>query len=112
LNNFLATEADNLEEIEKDVARLVLQWMGQKPETLSDDAVDYPESFEIQSLVDELLELERVAASQVSQLLIKEMKKAIVRKHFPKLEDKVMDEILAEIDAGDDALPENEDEDE
>lgn len=119
LDKMLANKADNLEQAEREINELFNLCTGSTAECV----VDYPDTFNVRSLADEIAIAQELTLLAISETFTKEIQKLIVMKALPKSDDKTLDEIKAEIDAksmeedeaaqqGDFDFDEDEDEDE
>lgn len=95
LNKMLATKADNLEQLENYLFDLFGKWMGQDNIEVE---VDYPDEFDVKTLMDELAEAQELFLIDVSKTFNKELKKNIAAKAMPKLDSKKMQVIIDEIE--------------
>lgn len=95
LNKLLASKADNLEKAEKEVYEIFQKWTQITGEVM----IDYPEKFDVKSLLDEIAQAEQLAALNISNKFMEEINKIIVQKALPKVEQKTLDEIFKEIKA-------------
>jgi len=103
LNKMLANKADMLEKTERKIAQLWAKWYGMDE---VDYTVDYPDSFDVKSLVDELNIAHEVSLMDISKTFNKEIKKIIVQKTLPKLNAQTYDQIMKEIEEQE-STPEN-----
>jgi hypothetical protein len=94
LDKMLANKADNLEQAEREINELFGKWTKSEPECV----VDYPESFNVKSLADEIALAQELALLQISETFTKEIEKMIALKALPKASDETMDTIKKEID--------------
>jgi hypothetical protein len=97
LNAGLATFADNLEKAEEELAVLVSLWEGVN-ETLPPDLIDYPDAFDVKTLLQALEEARLLAQSVASDTFRKLMQKRLVKKAVPKLDTAEFMTVMAEID--------------
>ena len=103
LNAGLALFADDLEKAEFEILKLVSMWQG-ITDTLDGGIVDYPETFDIKTLVQEATEYQLLSSSVNSDTYRKALQKALVQKASPKLDPLIMTEVIGEIDANSDDL--------
>lgn len=105
LNRKLAEIADGLQATFRKILELVCRWMGIDPDAetggLPGVPWDFPDSFEVRSLAQELLDLTTILASTPpSSTLVAELWKRVAKKALPKADEETMETISAEIDAG------------
>ena len=93
-NSALAKKAGNLEDGEMKLWQMFAAWQGKD----FDGSVVYPNEFSIQSLKDDLNEAEQVARVMLGKTFNIEVKKAIVKKKFPRLPDDQLDVMIKEIE--------------
>ncbi len=98
LNAGLVAFADNTEKVEREIAQLVRLWEDDKTE-LPEDLIDYPDTFEVETLVQKLSEYTLLEGAVRSETFKKSLQKSLVRRAAPKLSPAEMDSITAEIDA-------------
>lgn len=97
LNAGLCEYGNVMEQAEEAMALLVNLWEGEtKP--IEEDLIDYPESFDIKSLTDELNEFNLLTESVSSDTYRKLLEKRLVSKG-PKLEKDEMEAVKTEIEA-------------
>jgi hypothetical protein len=104
LNRRLAGIADMLQAAFRQILALVCCWMGVDPEAenggLGDVPWDFPDSFEVRSLAQELADLAAILASTPpSPTLIGELWKRVAGKALPKAEADILETINDEIEA-------------
>ncbi len=95
-NSALAMKAGNMEDAEMKIWNIWAKWQGKE----FDGSVVYPRDFSVQSLKQDLDEAEQTMKMNISNEFNKEIKKAIVRKKFPRLQKEDLDKIDSEIEAG------------
>lgn len=98
LNKLLATMADNLEAAELRILRLAARWQGFDEDVIPSDAVDYPETFDVKTLMDELDEIRAMAEAGLPDAVLNEARKDSVRQRFSKLPQEELDALLEAID--------------
>lgn len=103
LNKLLATQADNMEQAEYQTLRYVAAWMGEDPDTVPHDAVDYPDSFDVKTLMDDLSEIAAMAQAEMPREVIAQAQKDAVKRAFGKLPETELQALLDAIDAAADA---------
>jgi hypothetical protein len=96
LNKLLASKADNLEQCENDLVKIFGAWLNI---TSLDCEIDYPDEFDVKTLADDIGTAQQLSLLDVSETFIKEVKKSVAMKVFPKAEEKLMKAIFDEIDA-------------
>ena len=99
VNSALAETARRYQQFENDVSRLASIQLGQDPEKFED--VKYPDSFDIQSLTDEVDAFFTVMEKNFSERLNKEMMKNLSRRALPMAPPAIKEEISKEIEEGD-----------
>lgn len=99
VNSALAESARNYQQFENDISRLAMLLMGKDPQIFEE--VKYPDSFDIQSLNDEVDAYFTVMEKNLSQTMNKEMMKTLARRALPMATPGTKDKINSEIDAGD-----------
>jgi hypothetical protein len=99
LNAGLSAFADDLEKAERELAMLVNAWEGEE-ETVPPDLVDYPDTFDVKTLLQELDEYRQLAQSVHSETFQRHLQKRLVLKSAPKLSPSDSNRIMAELDAG------------
>lgn len=95
LNKLLANKADNLEQAENQIFKVVGEWYNVSGTSVR---VNYPDEFDTRGLTDELDIAERLVLLDVSDTLMKEFNKMIAAKALPKAERETLDIINKEID--------------
>lgn len=94
LNKILAGKSSNLEIAERKILNIFNQWTGANATA----TINYPNDFDIRSLSDELLLAQEFSLLDISQTFNSEIKKNLVLKSLPKLDQKTMQTIFDEID--------------
>lgn len=95
INKILSNKADNLERVEKSIIKLWRLWNGLND---VDYVVDYPDSFDVKSLADELSLAQELSMLDISKTFDNEIKKLIVQKALPKLSSEIYEQIVKEIE--------------
>lgn len=98
LQAMLANKADVFETAEAQLCRIVLAWRGIKQLVVEKGIVDYPESFQVDSLLSAIETAKELAILQISATFYKEVNKKLVLRVFPKMPDATRDIIFKEID--------------
>ena len=92
-NAALASKASNLEDAEQKMWSMFARWEGKE----FDGSIIYPKDFDIKSFETDLDESERLMRLSISGEFDKEVKKALIKKKFPRLpkdkEAQIIDEI-------------------
>lgn len=102
LNRRLSNIADTLEQGFQNVIKMVALWLNIDPESLPPVAWNFPDNFEVRSLAQEIADTIALLGADVpSDRFKRELFKQIVRKAFPKLDPKLLEEIDEEIEAHD-----------
>jgi len=99
VNSALADTAKKYQQFEADVSRLALIFQGDSPEAFKE--IKYPDTFDLQSLADEVDAFFKVMEKNMSETLNKEMMKNLSRRALPLAAPSIKDEIEKEIDDGD-----------
>lgn len=97
LNAGLGEFGDVLEKGEEAIAELVNLWEGET-DAMHTDLIDYPDTFNIKSMVQELMEYNMLSTAVNSERFRKILEKNLVKKATPKLEEKDFIEIMDEIE--------------
>lgn len=100
-NSTFSSIARNLEDGEKRIMQLVAQW-GNANASMEElpIEVEYPDSFDVQTLGDEIEEALALVQLGISDTFNKELKKRIAKKALPDATDEIEKQIAEEIDAG------------
>ena len=93
-NSALSDKAGNLEDGEMKIWQLYAKLLG----TEFTGSVSYPNEFSISSMMDDLTELEKVARLDFGKTFNIEVRKAIIKKKFPRKEDDDIEEMATEIE--------------
>ncbi len=101
LNKRLAVIADAMEKGWRKVFKLVCKWQGADPEQVPENAWDWPDSFDVKALADDIAEIVGILGiNPPSPTLKKELLMGLVRKLLPKADDKLLKIIEQELEAG------------
>lgn len=93
-NSALAKKAGNMEDGEMKLWRIFAAYEGKKE---FKGLVSYPKEFSVKSLLDDLDEAERLIKMQISESFDFEIKKAIIKKKFPRMQEKDIKQMYDEI---------------
>ena len=100
LNRRLAAIADRLESGFRQVFDLAARWLRKDPAVIPWNAWDFPDSFEVRSLAQDIEEfIFLMSGSPPSHTALALLWKGILRKALPKVDPEIWKEIEAEIDA-------------
>jgi len=99
LNKLLATQADNLQSAEMAILRLAAKWMGEDPDEIPEDAVDYPDDFDVKTLLDDLAEIRAMQEAELPAEVLAEAKREAVARRFAKLPAEEMKALIEAIEA-------------
>lgn len=99
VNSALAETARRYQQFENDISRLALIQLGKKPEDFKD--VKYPDSFDLQTLSEEVSSFFLVMEKNFSETLNKEMMKNLSRRALPMAAPVIREKIEKEIEDGD-----------
>lgn len=103
LNKRLASIGDTLEAGLQKVCELVCLWQGE-PQELP-QVLEFPDTYEVRSLAQEVVDaLSLQGLGVTSPTFIQQLQKTIVRKALPNLDDDLQAQIDAEIEAGENAM--------
>jgi len=94
-NSTLSQKASHMQDAENKIWNLFAKWEGEKE---FDGSISYPNEFSMQSLMDDLVEAQELMKVNVGKKANQEVKKAIVKKKFPRISDEDMEEMQAEIE--------------
>ena len=101
VNSLLASKAAVLDRAENELARLVCAWAGIAPPRDATgqikDLVKYPESFDVRSLYDEFEVAENLMLLEAPSASRREQMRSLVAKLFPRLSEKKLAEIEADL---------------
>ena len=95
VNALLANKADALEVAENKILKIVAMWHG---ETISNDLVKYPDTFDVRNLSDEFDIAMKLSLIEAPIELRREQMKAVVEKLFPKIPADLKARIDAELE--------------
>ena len=95
-NAALTSKASNMQDAEMKRWNIFAIWEGKKK---FEGSVIYGDKFDIQSLMDDLDEAEKTMKLELGKEFNKEIKKAIVKKKFPRMPEKDLKVILDDIEA-------------
>lgn len=98
LNKMLATLGDNHESAERSILRIAARWEGEDPAKIPDDVVDYPESFDVTTMMEELEEIREMTTAGLPDLVVNEARKETVTRRFSKLPPEKLKAMLAAVD--------------
>lgn len=93
-NSALSTKSGYLEDAELRIWQLFAKWEGKD----FTGSVQYPNEFSISSLTDDLNEAEQEGRLNLGQTFNSEVRKAIVRKKFPRMDETEINKMDAEIE--------------
>jgi len=93
-NSALSKKATNIENGEMKLWQMFAAWQGLE----FDGSIVYPNEFSIQSLKQDLDEAEQAARVQLGKTFNIEVKKAIIKKKFPRLPDTELEKMMKEIE--------------
>jgi hypothetical protein len=101
LNKRLSAISDVIESAFLAVFRIICVIQGVNPEALPEGAIDFPDTFEIKSLTQEITDIIALLGSGLkSQTFSIEVFKRLVRLAFPKMDEDILAQIDEEIEAG------------
>lgn len=89
-NSALSKKAGNLEDGETKLWQIYAKWLGKE----FDGSVEYPHEFSITSLNDDLYEAEKIMRLNMGAEFNKEVKKTIMQKKFPRMNQEDMDAMI------------------
>lgn len=93
-NSALSKKAGAFEDGETKVWDLFARWEGGE----FDGVISYPKEFSIQSLNDDLDEAEKIMKISIGNEFNKEIKKAIIKKKFPRMQEKDIKKLTDDVD--------------
>lgn len=93
-NSALSKKASNLEDGETKLWQNFASWQGKK----FNGSVVYPNEFSIKSLNDDIDEAEKAMKLQLGAEFNKEVKKAIIKKKFPRMDDTALQVMVDEME--------------
>lgn len=94
-NSSLSSKASNLEDGEMRIWDIFARWLGKK----FTGSIQYPNEFSISSLTDDLNEAEQEARVELGSTFNIEVRKAIIKKKFPRKDDKDIEVMAKEVEA-------------
>lgn len=92
-NSALAEKAGNLEDAEMKIWKIYAAWQNKE----FNGTVQYPTEFSMSSLMDDLAELEKETRLQLGRTFNIEVRKAIIKKKFPRTPDAEIDKMIADV---------------
>lgn len=99
LNAMLAAKARALQNVEKNLVRVVNAWHGKVEELeKTEDFVTYPQTFDVRNLADEMDNAQRLSVMNAPKKLRQAQMKRLNKKMFPQMSDKEVGEIEKDID--------------
>jgi len=105
-NQMLASDANDLEDAEKKVHRLIGMWMSSNGRDKKfTGEIDYPEQFGVENLLDDLALLQEFKEGMRSDTAKREMEKKVAMKFLSKSPDDIRAKVEHEIDTEEDVPP-------
>lgn len=99
LNAMLAAKARSLQNIERNLVRMVNAWNGDVRELEeTEEYVTYPSTFDVRNLADEMDNAQRLSVMQAPKSIRRLQMKRLNKKMFPQIDEKTNKEIEKEID--------------
>lgn len=99
LNAMLAAKARALQNVEKNLVRLVNAWNGKAKELEeTEDYVTYPQTFDVRNLSDEMDNAQRLSVMNAPKKLRQAQMKRLAQKMFPQASEQELKEIVADIE--------------
>lgn len=99
LNAMLAAKARSLQNIERNLVRIVNAWSGNKQELQEiEDYVTYPQTFDVRNLADEMDNAQRLSVMNAPKKLRRHQMTRMAAKMFPQASDADMKEINDDIE--------------
>jgi recombination DNA repair RAD52 pathway protein len=99
LNAMLAAKARALQNVEKNMIRLVNAWNGDVKELEeTDDFVTYPQTFDVRNLSDEMDNAQRLSVMNAPKLLRRAQMERLAVKMFPQAAEKDLKKITDDIE--------------
>jgi hypothetical protein len=95
-NQALSEKALNMQDAENKLWRIFAAWEGKE----FDGSIQYPNEFSVESLNDDLDMAEKELKLNLGKTFNIEIKKAIVKKKFPRMDEKDIAEMVQEIETG------------
>ena len=94
-NQALSDLADNMQDAESKLWRLFARWENKD----FDGQVIYPKEFSVQSLMEDLDEAEKELRLNLGRTFNIEVKKAIIKKKFPRIDDATLQKMINELES-------------
>lgn len=99
LNAMLAAKARSLQNIERNMVRLVNAWFGDLKELEeTEELVSYPNTFDVRNLIDEMDNAQRLSVMAAPKTLRRAQMKRLVVKMFPQASKEEIDKITKDIE--------------
>lgn len=99
LNAMLAAKARSLENIERNLIRIVNAWHGEVAELEdTENYVSYPDTFDVRNLANEMDDAQRLSVMQAPKELRRAQMKRLAEKMFPQADAKELAKVLKEIE--------------
>lgn len=99
LNAMLAAKARALQNVEKNLVRLVNAWNGDIKELeQTEDYVTYPQTFDVRNLADEMDNAQRLSVMNAPRKLRQAQMAGLASKLFPQMAEDEMEEIVEDIE--------------
>lgn len=95
LNKLLVSKGKNLEQLEYYIIKLFGEWMNI---SLGNYQIQYPDTYDVKSLSDELLQVQSLLILGISQTFDKEILKGVVAKAIPQATPEILEKINKEIE--------------
>ena len=99
-NSALSKKAGNLEDGEMKLWQIYAKWLDKE----FDGSIQYPHEFSIQSLNDDLDEAEKLFRMNLGSELNKEIKSAIIKKKFPRMNEEDLDRLIETMETQEDTM--------
>ena len=97
-NSALSKKAGNLEDCETKLWQTYANWLGKE----FDGSVEYPHEFDVKSLTSDLDEAEKMFRISLGTEFNKEIKKSIMKKKFPRMDDDTMNDMIENMEEKED----------
>lgn len=98
-NSALSKKASNMEDGETKLWQIFAKWLGKSEWTGS---IAYPNEFSIQSLNEDLDEAMKIAKLELGAEFDKEVKGAIIKKKFPRMDKEDLDKMVKDMESAED----------
>ena len=99
LNAMLAAKARALQNVERNIVRLVNAWSGEVKELQeTEELVTYPQTFDVRNLADEMDNAQRMSVMNAPKKLRRFQMKRVARKMFPQASEAEINEIIKDIE--------------